>query len=82
MIQKDFVNALVELVDFLNEDFDKICFERKNGKGHIIGIREDGSEVRSNIYRTQKECYDFWLNTEKTLYDSSCEKLTIILRDQ
>jgi len=73
---------LTKLVEFLNEDFDKIVFERKNGKGLIIGIRDDGTEVRSNVYKNQKVLYERWIATEKSLYDANCNRLTVILRDQ
>lgn len=50
----EFSSTVSVLVDDIGEDFVRVRFELTAKGGRLVGIREDGQQVRRN-------CYDGWV---------------------
>lgn len=75
--KNEWASDVVEMIDEIGEDFTKIRFEQTSKGGKLIGTREDGQQVRSNVFKGF--ALNRWLEVEKRLTESKIKNFEVIL---
>lgn len=65
------------MVDDIGEDFVRIRFELTAKGGRLVGIREDGQQVRSNVYKGF--ALKRWTETEDYLRKNCPKPFEVVL---
>ncbi len=73
----EFSSSVSNMVDEIGEDFVRIRFEVSTKGGKLVGIREDGQQVRSNVYKGF--ALQRWLETERFLSENCTKNFEVIL---
>jgi hypothetical protein len=73
----EFSSLVSSMVDEIGEDFVRIRFEITAKGGRLVGIREDGQQVRSNVYKGF--ALNRWREVEETLSKSCTRPFEVIL---
>lgn len=73
----EFSSLVSTMVDEIGEDFVRIRFEITAKGGKLVGIREDGQQVRSNVYKGF--ALNRWREVEENLSENCTRPFEVVL---